>query len=153
MRHFASDSAESYAVGVVDVARWEQFGLDRTLPFRAMWYTVPPESSSPQDCHPEFELSVVTGGTASVEASGTITDVAQGSCFLLDSGEAHVIHNRSADTPLSIFTMYWMPQAAAAAIAAGVYEGANEAPADEAPADETRADETPAGAPVMEGAR
>lgn len=124
MRHFATDSAESYAVGVVDVARWEQFGLDDTLPFRAMWYTVPPGSSSPQDCHPEFELSVVISGTASVEASGQITDVEQGSCFLLDSGEAHVIHNRTADTPLFVFTTYWMPEAAKAAIAAGVYEGA-----------------------------
>jgi len=141
MRHFASDSAESYAVGVVDVARWEQYGLEDTLPFRAMWYAVPPESSSPQDCHPEFELSVVISGTASVEASGQITDIAAGSCFLLDSGEAHVIHNRSGDVPLFIFTTYWMPQAAAAAIAAGVYEGAVVAGG----ADEKEA--------VMEGAR
>lgn len=126
MRHFASDSAEYSLVGAVDVARWEQFRLDDLLPFRAMWYTVPPGTSSPQDCHPEYELSVVVSGTASVEASGEITDVGQGSCFLLDSREAHVIHNRSADTPLFIFTTYWMPEAAQAAIAAGVYEGAND---------------------------
>lgn len=124
MRHFASDSAKSYLVGTVDVARWEQYSLQDTLPFQAMWYTVPPGASSPQDCHPEFELSVVVSGTASVEASGQVTDVAKGSCFLLDSGEAHVIHNRSDDEPLFIFTTYWMPGAAAAAIAAGVTEEA-----------------------------
>ena len=118
MRHFCSDAAESYAVGVVDVARWEQYSLEGTLPFQAMWYTVPPASSSPQDCHPEVELSVVVGGTASVEASGGITDVAQGSCFLLDSEEAHVIHNRSTDTALKVFTTYWMTLEAGAAAGA-----------------------------------
>lgn len=124
MRHFASDSAESYAVGVVDVARWEQFDLGETLPFQAMWYTVPPQSSSPQDCHPEVELSVVISGTASVEASGRITDVAAGSVFLLDSEEAHIIHNRSAERPLFIYTVYWMPrEQSAEPVAAGVDEG------------------------------
>lgn len=110
MRHFASGAAESYRVGVVDVARWEQFGLGDTLPFQAMWYTVPPVASSPQDCHPELELSVVVSGTATVEAGGALTEVAAGSCFLLDSEEAHIIHNRSADQPLFIFTTYWMPR-------------------------------------------
>lgn len=121
MRHFASDSAESYDVGGVGVARWEQFGLDSELPFRAMWYTVPPHTSSGVDQHPEVELSVVVGGTASIEASGEITDVATGSCFLLSSREAHVIHNRG-DEPLAVFTTYWLPDAAQAAIAAGVAE-------------------------------
>jgi mannose-6-phosphate isomerase-like protein (cupin superfamily) len=119
MRHFAGDSAESYAVGVVDVARWEQFGLGSTLPFQAMWYSVPPGSSSPTDCHPEVELSVVVDGTASVEVGGQVTDVGRGDCFLLDSGEAHVIHNRSADGPLRVFTTFWMPRAEAGAPAAG----------------------------------
>ena len=123
MRHFASDSAKSHLVGVVDVARWEQYALQDTLPFQAMWYTVPPGTSSSRDCHPELELSVVISGTASVEASGRITDVAAGSCFLLDSREAHVIHNRAGE-PLFIFTTYWMPGAGAAAIAAGVTEEA-----------------------------
>jgi mannose-6-phosphate isomerase-like protein (cupin superfamily) len=109
MQHFCSDSAESYAVGTVDVARWEQYALGETLPFQAMWYVVPPASSSPRDCHPEVELSVVISGTAAVEASGDITEVTQGSAFLLDSEEAHVIHNRSPDVPLRVFTTYWMP--------------------------------------------
>jgi quercetin dioxygenase-like cupin family protein len=110
MRHFANDSAESYAVGVVEVARWEQYHLDDALPFQAMWYTVPAGASSSQDCHPEVELSVVISGTAWVEASGQVTEVGQGSAFLLDGEEAHIIHNRSADTPLLVFTTYWMPR-------------------------------------------
>jgi|GEM_PF-2727161 len=132
MRHFASGSAKSYLVGTVEVTRWEQYSLRDTLPFQAMWYTVPPGASSPQDCHPEFELSVVISGTASVETGGRITEVAAGSCFLLDSGEAHIIHNRSGE-PLFIFTTYWMPGAAAAAIAAGVTEEAAAAIAAMAP--------------------
>jgi quercetin dioxygenase-like cupin family protein len=115
MRHFASDSAESSPVGVVDVARWEQYSLEDTLPFQAMWYTVPPDSSSPQDCHPEVELSVVISGRAWVEASGEVTEVAPGSAFLLDSEEAHVIHNRSSYDPLLVFTTYWMPREPVAA--------------------------------------
>ena len=123
MRHFARAAAESYAVGVVDVARWEQYSLDGTLPFEAMWYSVPPSSSSPRDCHPEVELSVVISGTASVETGGEVTDVAEGSCFLLDSEEAHVIHNRSAEVPLTVFTTYWMPLAPVVT-GAGAGEGA-----------------------------
>lgn len=128
MRHFASDDADSYAVGTVDVARWEQFGLDGTLPFQAMWYTVPPDSSSPRDQHPEVELSVVVGGTAHVETGGRVREVAQGDCFLLESREAHVIHNRSGE-PLRVFTTYWMPldgadETAAADEGAAAAEGA-----------------------------
>jgi quercetin dioxygenase-like cupin family protein len=122
MRHFASDSADSSPVGVVDVARWEQYSLEDTLPFQAMWYTVPPDSSSPQDCHPEVELSVVINGRAWVEASGEVTEVAPGSAFLLDSEEAHVIHNRSSRDPLLVFTTYWMPREPVAAAAAGAEE-------------------------------
>ena len=109
MRYFARDRAESSPVGVVDVARWEQYELGDALPFQAMWYTVPPEFSPPPDCHPELELSLVISGVASVEASGTVTDVAAGSSFLLGSEEAHIIHNRSADQPLVVFSAYWMP--------------------------------------------
>jgi quercetin dioxygenase-like cupin family protein len=109
MRHFASGSAKSSLVGSVDVARWEQYGLDGTLPFDAMWYTVPPTSSSPRDCHPEVELSVVVRGRGQVEVGGQRTEVASGSAFLLDSQEAHVIHNDSPDEPLLVFTTYWMP--------------------------------------------
>lgn len=128
MRSFLRNSAESYAVGVVDVARWEQYSLEGTLPFQAMWYSVPPDASSPRDCHPEVELSVVISGTASVETGGQITEVPEGSCFLLDSEEAHVIHNRSSDTALTVFTTYWMPLEPAGAPAGGGVSSAETAP-------------------------
>jgi quercetin dioxygenase-like cupin family protein len=110
MRHFDKSSAESTPIGDVDIRRWEQYGLGDTLPFEAMWYTIPPGCTPAQDKHPEVELSVVLGGTASVEVDGQITDVPTGSSFLFDSEEAHIIHNRSADTPLTVFAVYWMPE-------------------------------------------
>jgi len=110
MRLFARDRALASAFGPVDVARWEQYDLDDTLPFQAMWYTVPPGGSPPQDCHPEVELSIVISGTATVEANGKITDVPAGSAFLLDSREAHIVHNKSYDVPLMVFSAYWMPR-------------------------------------------
>lgn len=95
------------------------------MPFQAMWYTVPPRSSSPQDRHPERELSVVISGTAHVETGATVTEVAAGECFLLESEEAHVIHNRSADQPLFIFTTYWMPRELAGTGTGEAGEGAS----------------------------
>jgi len=112
MRLFSSDSAESYSVGPVNVARWEEYSLQDTLPFQAMWYSIPPGESSPTDCHPEVELSIVISGVASVEAGGATTLAPAGSAFLLEGDEAHVIHNRS-DERLLIFTTYWMTPAAA----------------------------------------
>ncbi|GIG56168.1 hypothetical protein Lfu02_05400 [Longispora fulva] len=111
MRQFSSDSAESSAIGVVDVARWEQYGLDGRMPFQAMWYTIPPGGSGPRDGHPELELSIVVSGVATVETADQVADVAVGSAFLLDSGEGHVIHNRSTDVALVVFSAYWMPLA------------------------------------------
>jgi quercetin dioxygenase-like cupin family protein len=124
VRHIRSESAETYAVGTVDVARWEQYGLQQILPFQAMWYTVPPGDSSPRDCHPEIELSIVITGTASVETGGEVTEAPAGSAFLLDSNEAHVIHNRG-DEPLLIYTHFWMPGSAAAIDAAALSEVAS----------------------------
>ena len=95
------------------MSRWEQFPATEKLPFGAMWYSVAPLSSSPPDCHPDFELSLVLGGDAEVEVGGVVTLVRQGSAFLLDSEESHVVHNRSADSPLLIFSAYWMPDAGA----------------------------------------
>ncbi|GAA2038435.1 hypothetical protein GCM10009839_44980 [Catenulispora yoronensis] len=109
----------SVAVGtgdaVMTVTRWEQFPIVKDLPFGGMWYSVAPLGASPRDQHPDMELSVVLRGEADVEVGGRRTRVAQGSAFLLDSAEAHVIHNPSADTPLLIFSAYWMPPASGAA--------------------------------------
>jgi hypothetical protein len=41
MRTCDRTTSQSSPVGLVDVVRWEQFGLDTTLPFHAMWYTAP----------------------------------------------------------------------------------------------------------------
>ena len=110
MRTFDTSQTEFRQVGPITVARWEQeYRIpDGTMPFGAMWYTVPPGGASVRDQHPELELSIVLSGTAHVEASGSVTEVAAGSAFLLDSEEAHVVHNR-ANEPVVIFSGYWMP--------------------------------------------
>jgi quercetin dioxygenase-like cupin family protein len=103
--------------GQVDVRRWEPFGLGDRLPFFGMWYSVPPGDATLRDCHPEVELSVVVDGTAYVEVAGEITEVPRGSAFLLDSKEAHIVHNRSGDETLTVFSAYWWTDAADAASA------------------------------------
>jgi len=132
MRTFDKGAADTYRVDRVTVARWEQYSLGDRLPFQAMWYTVPPDSSSPRDCHPEVELSLVVSGSAAVEAGGTITEVPHGSAFLLASQEAHVVHNRSADQPLVVFSAYWMPAEAPAAPGAPAVGAADDAAVAEA---------------------
>jgi mannose-6-phosphate isomerase-like protein (cupin superfamily) len=109
MRTFDSDTADSATAGPLAVARWEQYGLQATMPFGAMWYTVPAGRSSLLDRHPELELSIVIEGTAFVESNGTTTEVPRGSAVLFDSEEPHVIHNRDQDAPLTIFSAYWLP--------------------------------------------
>lgn len=109
MRTFDKATAESKTVGPLDITRWEQFGIGAAMPFQAMWYTVPPLSASVPDRHPELELSLVLTGTADVETEGRFSAVEAGSAFLFDSEEEHIIHNRSAEVPLTIFAAYWMP--------------------------------------------
>ena len=66
------------------------------MPFGAMWYTVPPgRPERACDCHPEQELS--HRGHRHRLRRGRLprsTEVTAGTAFLLDSEEAHVIHNR-----------------------------------------------------------
>jgi mannose-6-phosphate isomerase-like protein (cupin superfamily) len=128
MRTFDSGNSTFAEVGPIQVARWEQqYQFGTMLPFGAMWYTVPPGASSVRDCHPEPELSIVVAGTGFVEVASGITEVSVGSAFLLDSEEAHVVHNRAEDSPLTIFSAYWMPldEAAAPAEQAPVRESAD----------------------------
>ncbi|HEV7804824.1 MAG TPA: cupin domain-containing protein [Solirubrobacteraceae bacterium] len=108
MRKFDNTTADSYTVASVEVTRWEQFGLGELMPFNAMWYVVPPGDSSPVDCHPERELSLVVSGRAVVHAAGRRTEVRQGGAFLLDVDEDHMVVNPSADEPLVVFSAYWM---------------------------------------------
>jgi len=122
MRTFNPSTTDFGQVGPITVARWEQqypIG-EGELPFGAMWYTVPAGGSSVRDQHPEPELSIVMTGVAHVEASGEITEVGSGQAFLLNSEEAHIIHNRTADQPLMIFSAYWMPTETELAETAGV---------------------------------
>jgi quercetin dioxygenase-like cupin family protein len=109
MRKFDNTTADTYAVGDVEVARWEQYGLGDVMPFNAMWYVVPPGSSSPVDRHPELELSIVVSGCALVQGGDDSTEVTQGGAFLLESDEDHMVRNRSTKHPLVIFSAYWMP--------------------------------------------
>jgi mannose-6-phosphate isomerase-like protein (cupin superfamily) len=110
MRVFDSASAQRSTVGVIHVARWEQYDLADALPFGSMWYWVPPGDSSPRDEHPEAELSLVVAGTAVVEVAGERRTVDAGSAFLLDGSEPHTVHN-DGDEPLLIFSAYWLPAA------------------------------------------
>ena len=112
MRTFDLITGESLLVKDLRVVRWEQYELDRELPFQAMWYSVPPGSESPLDQHPELELSIVVAGTAHVLVGAAVHEIRQGNAFLLGSTEAHVVQNRSADQELTVFSAYWMPLAA-----------------------------------------
>lgn len=108
MRKFDLSSGESLLVNDIRVIRWEQYRLGRQMPFQAMWYSVPAGSETPLDQHPELELSVVVAGTAHVLVGDAVHEIRQGSAFLLDSAEAHVVENRS-DELLTVFSAYWMP--------------------------------------------
>ena len=115
MRTFNPNTTDFGQDGPITVARWEQYRIaEGMMPFDAMWYTVPAGGSSARDQHPEPELSIVMTGVAHVEAAGETIEVPAGQAFLLSSEEAHVIHNRTADQPLMIFSAYWMPLDAAA---------------------------------------
>jgi quercetin dioxygenase-like cupin family protein len=109
LRTFDNTTAESYLVADIDVVRWEQYGLGDAMPFNAMWYTVPAGSTSPPDCHPEVELSVVLSGSVTVSGDDTEAVVESGSAFLIESGETHWVRN-SSDAPVVVFSAYWMPQ-------------------------------------------
>jgi len=112
MQSFHYSASVKDAVENVDVARWEQYSTADGLPFKAMWYCIPPNERSPQDQHPEVELSLVLRGTATVETGGRRDTVQQGDSFLLASQEAHTVHNLSPDEPLLVFSAYWMPPGA-----------------------------------------
>lgn len=109
MRTFDNTTADRYLVSDIEVVRWEQYGLGDAMPFNAMWYTVPPGSTSPVDCHPELELSVVLSGSASVSVGDSSAVVVErGGAFLIESGETHTLHN-GTDAPVLVFSAYWMP--------------------------------------------
>lgn len=109
MRKFDNTTADAGAVAGCEVARWEQYGLGGLMPFHAMWYVVPPGLSTPMDCHPELELSIVVSGSGVVQCGDDSAEVVPGRAFLLESEEDHTVRNGSTDQPLVVFSAYWMP--------------------------------------------
>jgi mannose-6-phosphate isomerase-like protein (cupin superfamily) len=109
MRAFDSSTAALAPEFGILCGRWSQYsGLD-ALPFDLMWCLVEPGSRTDEDCHPEAELVVVVDGEARFESPQNTVDAVGGGAVLLGSRERHVIHNRSADTPLVLLSLYWMP--------------------------------------------
>jgi quercetin dioxygenase-like cupin family protein len=109
MRTYDKELGPNTPVGDVDVFRWDSYDGVESMPFKAMWYEVPAGGVSPQDRHPELELSIVVRGKAAVQVDGREpVEVPAGGAFLLDSDEAHIVLNLCADEPLTIFSAYWM---------------------------------------------
>ncbi|MET7878078.1 cupin domain-containing protein [Micromonospora sp. DT68] len=115
MRRYVSDAAELTEEYGIQIGRWKQYRDLGPLPFDAMWCVIPPGGSSAEDVHPEVEFAVVTRGTAIYEEGGEKVEVPTGGVILLDPEQRHVIHNPSPVQPLTILSIYWMPQDAAAA--------------------------------------
>lgn len=125
MRKIAHADARLEAEFGIRVGRWTQYPGLGDLPFGAMWCRVEPGASSQPDRHPEVELAIVLGGTATytVTTRTVTTRTADGTCtadggtvqaeagtaILLDPEEEHVIHNGSPDEPLTILSLYWLP--------------------------------------------
>jgi mannose-6-phosphate isomerase-like protein (cupin superfamily) len=109
VRKYDGDTAALTAEYGIQIGRWTQYQDLSRLPFDAMWCVIPPGGTSNEDCHPEVEFAVVVKGHAVYESGGREVDAPAGSVILLDSEERHVIHNRSADDPLTILSIYWLP--------------------------------------------
>lgn len=109
MRKYLSDTAELTNEYGIQIGRWEQYQDLGRLPFNAMWCQIPPGGSSNPDAHPEVEFAVVTHGTAVYESAGRHVEIPTGGVIVLDPEQPHIIHNPSADQPLTILSIYWLP--------------------------------------------
>jgi mannose-6-phosphate isomerase-like protein (cupin superfamily) len=114
VRKYTSQDAALTAEYGIRIGRWTQYQDLGKLPFDAMWCVIPPGGSSQEDHHPEIEFAVVVDGHASYRSAGEDVDAPAGSVILLSPEERHVIHNRSQDQPLTILSIYWLPDAAPA---------------------------------------
>ena len=132
MERLSCDAAELTTEFGVRVGRWAQYPANKLLPFDAMWCRVPAGGRTERDCHPEIELAVVVNGSAAFESpaaadaatgatadddgtgadsgTGAMTDAPQGTAVLLHGNEPHVVHNKSADEPLILLSIYWLPE-------------------------------------------
>lgn len=109
MQVLKSSSAELAAEFGILTGRWTQYTQLSGVPFDAMWCVVPPGGRSNPDCHPERELVVVVQGMATVCASGRDEPAPAGTAVMLDSREEHVLVNTSAQDPLVVLSLYWLP--------------------------------------------
>jgi mannose-6-phosphate isomerase-like protein (cupin superfamily) len=122
MRVLTSDSAALTSEFGIQVGRWTQYAGIGDTPFGAMWCLVPPGGRTETDCHSEREMWVVVSGNADVQLPGRTETAPAGTAVLLDSGEPHVMVNRSDEEPLVVLSLYWEPGTAAAG-AAGAEQG------------------------------
>ena len=126
VRKYSPQDAALTAEYGIQIGRWTQYQDLRELPFNAMWCVIPPGGSSNEDHHPEVEFAVVVDGHATYESGGEHIDAPAGTVIVLDPEERHVIHNQSEDKPLTILSIYWLPDEApeaAAAAAGGATDG------------------------------
>ena len=109
MRRYVSDAAQLTDEYGIKIGRWSQYNDLGALPFDAMWCVIPPGGKSSEDLHPEVEFAIVTRGTAVYESDGSKLEIPTGGVVLVDPEQPHVIHNLSADEPLTILSIYWLP--------------------------------------------
>ncbi|MET8951041.1 cupin domain-containing protein [Streptomyces sp. NPDC004393] len=118
MRRLSSESAVLTDEYAIRIGRWSQYAGSEALPFGAMWCVVPPGGSSAPDHHPEVELAVVVGGRAAFAVEGREPEPTPvGTAVLLDPEERHVIHNLSDTEPVTLLSIYWLPEDPEAATA------------------------------------
>ncbi|MFJ5533360.1 cupin domain-containing protein [Streptomyces sp. NPDC093261] len=111
MRRLSSESAVLTDEYAIRIGRWSQYAGSEALPFGAMWCVVPPGGSSAPDRHPEVELAVVVGGRAAFAVEGGEPEPTPvGTAVLLDPEEGHVIHNLSDTEPVTLLSIYWLPE-------------------------------------------
>jgi mannose-6-phosphate isomerase-like protein (cupin superfamily) len=109
MRVMSNSVAELIPEFGILSGRWAQYDGLGDVPFGAMWLVVPPGGRADTDRHAERELMVVLRGSADISASGCTQTLQAGAAVLLDSEEAHILANSSADEPLVALSLYWLP--------------------------------------------
>lgn len=123
MRTYLSDTAELTEEYGIRIGRWTNYKDLLATPFDAMWCEIPAGGSSDEDCHPEVEFAVVVRGNATYESGGDRVEVPTGGVIVLSPEEKHVIHNASAQDPLTILSIYWLPSDDAADKAGDASDG------------------------------
>ncbi|WP_225447200.1 cupin domain-containing protein [Streptacidiphilus sp. PB12-B1b] len=108
MQTFAIGDKELTDEYGIQIGRWERYAGTGGLPFNAMWCQVPADSHSVVDSHPEVELAVVVGGSATFTVDGRDTAAPAGTAVLLRPGERHVI--TAGSEPVRILSIYWLPE-------------------------------------------